>query len=260
MWNAETYEFFENERLTPAIDLVHKIPLANPKSILDIGCGSGLSVNALTKRFSCKNITGIDYSEEMLKSAKKRYPEFEWIQRDCNYSIEDLGTYDIVFSNAFLQWLPKETQKEFIANSPKNVNENGIFAIQIPDFNHMAIAGCIQKTMEEFFLDTNASPKEMYDNMTIHQYYDCISEAYDNVRAWKTLYYHQMNSFDDIIQFSKGAAFQSMMEIMTNEEFQLFCEKLKERITPFYPVQKNGVILYPMERMFFIATNAKKNL
>lgn len=69
--------------------------------LLDVGCGSGISTLALRNQFSETKIVGVDLSACMLENAKKLLPEIEWIQRDCSESLEDLGQFDLVFSNAF---------------------------------------------------------------------------------------------------------------------------------------------------------------
>lgn len=40
-WNPDAYMKFGNERTRPSIDLVGRIALADPASIVDIGCGPG---------------------------------------------------------------------------------------------------------------------------------------------------------------------------------------------------------------------------
>lgn len=45
----------------------------NLKTLLDIGCGTGLELEAIYKRFPNVNITGIDLSEEMLNKLREKY-------------------------------------------------------------------------------------------------------------------------------------------------------------------------------------------
>lgn len=42
-WNASQYLKFEKQRTAPAIDLIKKACVVNPKKIIDIGCGPGNS-------------------------------------------------------------------------------------------------------------------------------------------------------------------------------------------------------------------------
>ena len=43
LWDAKSYDRFEDERARPSRDLIARIRLKNPRRILDLGCGSGLS-------------------------------------------------------------------------------------------------------------------------------------------------------------------------------------------------------------------------
>lgn len=45
------------------------------KNILDIGCGTGLELAAMFRRFPDLSVTGIDLSETMLEELQKRYSE-----------------------------------------------------------------------------------------------------------------------------------------------------------------------------------------
>lgn len=60
-----------------------------------------------------------------------------------------MGTFDLIFSNAFVQWLPN--QEDFISNAFSMLNENGIFATQIPLFEKMPANQCIIKA-EKYLL------------------------------------------------------------------------------------------------------------
>ncbi|MCF7866084.1 class I SAM-dependent methyltransferase [Candidatus Woesearchaeota archaeon] len=52
-----------------------KINLEKNQTLLDIGCGSGIS----SEFFDC-NIQGIDPSSELIKIAKQNHPEHQWIE------------------------------------------------------------------------------------------------------------------------------------------------------------------------------------
>ena len=130
MWSADMYGKFEKERKQPSIDLLNKIDGEKFERIIDIGCGSGMSTLPLKKRFTESEIVGVDLSENMLDKARKSISGVTWIQRDCSRKLNNLGTFDLVFSNAFIQWIPN--QEEFIKNTKELLNKNGVFAIQIP--------------------------------------------------------------------------------------------------------------------------------
>ena len=49
-WNSKQYLKFQKERTQPAIDLVSRIALDSPTSIIDIGCGPGNSSAVLQNK------------------------------------------------------------------------------------------------------------------------------------------------------------------------------------------------------------------
>jgi len=59
-----------------------KIPIK--AKILDLGCGTGLATGVLIKRFPKAEITGLDYSKEMLKVYKKKFPKNRSLIGDFN--------------------------------------------------------------------------------------------------------------------------------------------------------------------------------
>ncbi len=104
-WSPQQYLKFSNERTQPSIDLVTKIKVDNPRSIIDIGCGPGNSTKVLHERWPDAEIVGLDNSSKMIERARKDYPDWKWMLGDAS-KLETGQSYDIVFSNATLQWIP----------------------------------------------------------------------------------------------------------------------------------------------------------
>src|SRR6266542_994395 len=104
-WNPDLYLKFNKERIQPSIDLVSRIAINDPKSIIDIGCGPGNSTQILAERWPKARIVGVDNSPAMIEKAKKDYPHQEWCVLDAG-KVLILETYDVVFSNATIQWIP----------------------------------------------------------------------------------------------------------------------------------------------------------
>ncbi len=71
-WSAAQYSKFKRERTIPAMDLSNAINAEDVKSVLDIGCGIGNSTAVLAKKFPHAEITGVDNSDDMLATAKKK--------------------------------------------------------------------------------------------------------------------------------------------------------------------------------------------
>lgn len=74
----------------------------NDKSILDVGCGSGIYCVDFAKK-GAKKVVGIDFSEKMIRIAKKLSKE-EKVSNKCNFIVADImnnqfkESFDIVLA------------------------------------------------------------------------------------------------------------------------------------------------------------------
>ena len=142
-WNPDLYMQFRSIRTQPAIDLIAKINPVKPKSIIDIGCGPGNSTQVLVNRWPKARITGLDSSSSMIKKAKQDYPDQEWILSDAltyDYKIK----YDIVFSNAAIQWIPNH--EDLLKKFHRMLSNNGLIAVHIPLFWDMPLGNIINES------------------------------------------------------------------------------------------------------------------
>ena len=130
-WNPDQYERFIKDRTQPAIDLANRLNISDPKNILDLGCGPGNSTTILKEKFPCSKVIGADNSDEMLEKARSIYPEIEFIKLDANGDFRDLNEkFDILFSNACIQWLPDH--RKLLPKLFSLLKTDGILAVQIP--------------------------------------------------------------------------------------------------------------------------------
>lgn len=254
MWSADVYDKFRKERMQPSIDLLNRVNIGVCNRIIDIGCGSGMSTFPLRKRFRESEIIGVDLSESMLRQAKSLVEDVKWIRRDCSKKLNDLGTFDLVFSNAFLQWL--HNQNEFIMNIKELLNDDGIFAIQIPAFEGMKISNIIKDTANEFdekkelFCNINQST---CSNLDLNEYYDIFNRYYSDIDLWQTNYIHQMKDHASIIEFVKGTALIPYLERLNDKQKDDFIKMLYAKIKQHYVECENGTILFEFKRIFIIA-------
>jgi len=110
-WDAALYLKFEKERTRPAIDLLARISIENPRTCVDIGCGPGNATELLVNRFPEANITGLDQSPDMLAAAKLRLPHVDFEQIDLTHWRPGRPN-DVIFASASLQWLPDQWRRD----------------------------------------------------------------------------------------------------------------------------------------------------
>ncbi len=94
-------------------------------SILDVGCGSGEKANYLIQRGL--DVTGIDFSEEMVALAKERVPGGRFLVRDIHYPLELAGSFDGVFAQAVLLHIPKREVANVLKNIIAPLKQGGYF-------------------------------------------------------------------------------------------------------------------------------------
>lgn len=143
-WNPDLYLKFNKERTQPSIDLVSRILVDNPSKIIDIGCGPGNSTQVLVQRWPHSKIFGVDNSPAMIEKAQNDYPNQNWEILDAGKD-EFPDTYDIIFSNATIQWIPNHA--ELFRKLFHNLNEKGLIAIQTPLFWDMPLGKAIEKLL-----------------------------------------------------------------------------------------------------------------
>lgn len=250
MWNAEIYNRYGKERVQPSIDLAARIKDMKFQRILDVGCGTGMSTAPLVSAWERAEIIGVDLSKEMLEKAREILPTVTFIQRDCSKPLLDMGTFDLIFSNAFVQWLPD--QEDFISNAFSMLNENGIFAAQIPLFEEMPANQCIIKAEKIFADKFKEIGKDKYILHSAPQYYDMVAKCTNKIEMWITDYCHEMDNHGKVLEFLMGAALRPHIDRLNEEEQELFMDEVMKNLEIEYHDQANGKILFPFKRLFLV--------
>ena len=105
------------------------------KRLLDLGCGTGLELERLYKRFPDMYVTGIDMSGEMLKRLAQKYPgkNLRLIQGSY-FDVDFGGDYDYVLSTYSLHHFSEEMKlslykKVYIAMQPGGVFVFGDYTV-----------------------------------------------------------------------------------------------------------------------------------
>ncbi len=250
-WNPELYLKFNEERTRPAIDLAANINVNNPKKIIDIGCGPGNSTQVLFKKWPESKIVGIDNSASMIKSAKKSYPKMEWQIEDAT-KMEKNDKYDVIFSNSTIQWI--KDQEKLIKNFFDMLEEKGALAMQIPLFHTMPASNAIENVLlKQKWKEQTRGANNVFNFQSSGFYYDLLSEKTKSIDIWETSYIHIMPSHQYIVEMLKSAGIRPFLDKLDNEKEKIeFEHDIFKEITKAYPSQKDGNILFPFKRLFFI--------
>lgn len=250
-WNSVQYLMFKNERTQPAIDLVNRIHIDDPKKIIDVGCGPGNSTQVLSQRFPNAYILGVDNSPAMIETAQKDYPNLDFKACDASMELSMLDNdYDVVFSNACIQWIPDHNQ--LLINMIGLLKKGGILAVQIP----MQYQQPIHKIIGE--VSTNKKWKSEFINprifhtLTQGEYFDLLSGISSEFFMWETIYYHNLKSHNDMIEWYRGTGLRPYLNVLSDEKKNVFEQDILTRVIQEYPIQKNGNIIFRFPRFFLL--------
>lgn len=253
-WNSELYLKFNEQRTQPAMDLAKRIPRYNPFTIVDLGCGPGNSTAVLKSVFPKARLTGIDNSPNMIEQARKTYSDIE-AYSDIEFKLGDIQNlnehYDLIFSNACLQWVPDhESLLPFLM---KSLNEQGILAVQIPINEQEPLFQMIKETATQSTFDFSQAYFEKNDTLAPDDYYEILSTCTSDFDIWETVYYHDMPSHEELVNWVRGTRLRPYLNCLNDEEQQIFEAELLRRLKAQYPVRKNKHVILKFRRLFFIA-------
>lgn len=250
-WDPDQYLKYKNERTQPSIDLVNRIEL-NPKTIIDIGCGPGNSTQILYHKWKSAEIEGLDNSQQMIEKAKKDHPHQNWIFADASVW-QSNKKYDLVFSNATLQWI--KNHESLILKLFQIVNENGALAVQLPaNFNSYLHKAVIKAGSCSKWRSLINECKDIITYQPADFYYDILTLISKKIDIWETIYYHMMDSHNDLLEWYKSTGMKVYLDsLIENDHKEEFINIVLEECKKNYKPQKDGKILFQFKRLFFIA-------
>jgi trans-aconitate 2-methyltransferase len=251
-WDPQQYLQFKHERTQPSKDLVARIQIDDPETIIDIGCGPGNSTHVLHQRWPNADIVGIDKSEKMIERARTDYPGQRWIVGDAS-TLETTQTYDIVFSNAALQWI--SSHETLIPRLFKLVNRNGMLAVQVPANHESPLYKIILRTSHSGkWSEFTAGHEQMITYHSAEYYYNILNSLTGKIAIWETIYYHILKSHQELIEWYRGTGMRPFLELLkTDDNRAEFENEVLNESKEYYPLQSDGSILYPFKRLFFTA-------
>jgi len=98
--------------------------------VIDLGCGSGELTRHLHETLRAKRTIGVDSSQNMLDRAITHTKDGLTFQRGDIGTHQPDSKFDLVFSNAALQWVPNA--REVLARLAGWLDEEGQLAVQVP--------------------------------------------------------------------------------------------------------------------------------
>ncbi|MDH6590834.1 trans-aconitate 2-methyltransferase [Variovorax sp. TBS-050B] len=251
-WNPALYRRYEDERTRPAQELLARVPLAEARHVVDLGCGPGNSTELLVQRFPAARVVGTDNSEAMLTSARERLPA-------AHFELSDIATWapreapDLIYANAALQWVPDHETlipRLFAALAP-----GGVLAVQMPDNREEPTHRLMRAVAAEA---PWAEPIGDADRLRtlllpLAGYYDLLAADAARVDVWHTIYQHPMADAAAIVEWVRSTGLKPFVDPLSAELRASYLAEYERRVDQAYPVRADGKRLLAFPRMFIVA-------
>jgi trans-aconitate 2-methyltransferase len=251
-WDPNLYLRFADQRARPAADLIAQIKLNRPAAIIDLGCGTGNSTEQLHARWPESEISGLDSSASMLAQARQNHSNWKWIQSSVE-SWEPEKTYDLVFSNAALHWVPGHG--ELFPRLLNAVAGGGAVAVQMPNNFHSPAHQAMKKVAADSRwggrLD-DASERVHIEEISF--YYEVLRKAAAAVNFWQTEYLQIVEGPRAVLEWLRSTAMRGYLERLADDgERKVFEDLCLREFEKAYTPDDQGKVLFPYKRMFLIA-------
>lgn len=205
----------------------------------------------LKRRWPRAVTVGLDNSADMIARARTQHPGGEWELASIE-SWEPTRLFDVVFSNAALQWVPNHGA--LIPRLFRQVAPRGALAFQIPSAQFAAVRTFIHEIAREA-----AWAPRMTDALraltmeTPAFYYDHLVPRATRLDLWETEYLHVLASHAAIIDWMSSTGLRPFLDVLSLDERELFLSRLLDRVSESYEVRADGKVLFPFRRTFVIA-------
>jgi trans-aconitate 2-methyltransferase len=256
-WNPALYLRFANERTRPAAELLARVPLAQARHVVDLGCGPGNSTELLVQRFPEALVTGMDNSQAMLATARQHLPQARFELGDiASWEPAEGGAPDLIYANAALQWVGGH--ETLIPRLFAQLAPGGVLAVQMPDNRQEATHRLMREIagLPKFVAHVGDAARLRTDILPIASYYDLLS-APDaravSVDVWHTVYQHPMDSAAAIVQWLRGTGLKPFVENLPEALQADFLTEYEYRVNAAYGVRADGRRLLAFPRLFIVA-------
>jgi trans-aconitate 2-methyltransferase len=224
----------------------------DPRDVVDLGCGPGNSTAVLHDRWPSARVTGVDNSAAMIEAARVTHPELSWMLSGIE-EWEPTRAFDVVFSNAALQWVPDHGP--LVERLMGAVAPDGVLAFQIPARRYALVQELIREIASEpEWRDRMTGPLAQLTMQDPAFYYDHLAPLARSLDIWETEYSHVMDSHTAIVEWIAGTGLRPYLAALaTDAERDRFTWMLQARVAESYEARADGKILFPFRRTFVIA-------
>ena len=256
-WDADLYDRFADERTRPARDLLARVFVRQPRSVIDLGCGTGTSTELLARRWPDAQLVGLESSPAMLDAAQERVTNARFERGDVEGFAAELGPdaqrFDVVFANAVLHWVPDHAT--LLRRLLARVVPGGALALQVPDNEDepshrlMRVVAEAKRWREQLTRAAGARTKVA----SLEQLHAWLARGGVAVDVWRTTYLHALAGPDAIVDWFRATGLRPFLAPLGEAQREAFLTEYVRRLAHAYPRAEAGRVLLRFPRTFAVA-------
>lgn len=189
----------------------------------------------------------------MVAAACAAHPEFEFRVCEAPQGLDALGGgFDIVFSNACLQWIPEH--RTLLPVLMRQLRPGGVLAVQIPVQQSQPMHRIIAETARrEKWRTAFPAPPRAFHNLQQNEYFDVLGEMTQEFTMWEITYYHRMPSHAAMLEWYRATGMRPYLDKLNKAQQEEFERDVSAQLVQAYPAQRSGEIIFRFPRLFFTA-------
>lgn len=254
IWDPSQYARFADHRSRPFFDLVDRIRAAGPRTVVDLGCGSGELTATLADRWPSARVLGVDNSAEMLAGAAQHTARYDG---RLSFADGDLADYlpdestEVVVSNAAYQWI--DGHEAVLARIAERLPAGGTLAVQVP--------GNFSAPSHRMIRELVAEPRwaQATDGLQLRTdpvlepagYVDLLARAGLVPDVWETTYLQVLPDEDPVLEWVKGTALRPVLAALSADLHTKFLAELGGMLRAAYPARDYGTV-FGFRRIFLV--------
>lgn len=250
-WDPKTYLTFGAERTRPAAELLARVANEMPERVADLGCGPGNSTALLAARWPEAKLEGIDNSQEMLSDARNSTVRADWFFSDIA-EWSPRGRYDVIFSNAALQWVPGH--RALLPRLMGYVAPGGMLAMQVPrNFGEPCHTLIREVAAGKPWARKFETVRGSWHVLAPEEYFAALEACASAIDIWETRYVQVLAGEDAVYRWMMGTGLRPFAAALDESERSEFLELYRKELALAYPMRRGGKTLYPFRRLFLAA-------
>lgn len=250
MWDPNTYLIFAQQRTRPFHEMLCRINVAEPRHVVDLGCGPGNVTSALLQRWPRAKLTALDSSPAMVAAARAQGIDAQLA--DLRHWSPESDT-DVVISNSVLHWAPEHPQ--LLVKWAAALPSGAWLAVQVPG-NFSALSHALPRKLaespewQEMLSDVLLPPNAVLEP---NGYADILADAGCEVDTWETTHLHRLSGRDPVLQWLCGSVLSRVRAALDDGCWARFQSQLAPELRAAYPPRADGTTWLPYRRIFAVA-------